>query len=64
MCKNWRIRENELWLKWKYEKLCVFDNDEMNECEKTAEMIKELINRIEGFNKEELQCILDYISTM
>ncbi len=50
--------------KWKLGRLSVFNTDEMNECERLIEMIKELTVGANGFNESEIANILSFISTM
>ncbi len=59
-----RVSEIGLWQKWKLGRLFVFNTDEMNECERVIEMIKELSVGINGFNESEIADILSFISTM
>ncbi len=52
-CAIWEVSEKELSQKWKLGRLSVFNTDEMNECERVIEMIKELSVNVKGFNESE-----------
>ncbi len=64
ICARWDVSEIELWQKWKLGRLSVFNTDEMKECERVIEMIKELSLGVNGFNESEMADILSFISTM
>ncbi len=64
ICAGWDVLEIELWQKWKLRRLSVFNTDEMNECKRVIEMIKELSLGVNGFNESEIADILSFISTM
>ncbi len=63
ICARWDVSEIELWQKWKLGRLSVFNTNEMNECERVIEIIKELSPGVNGFNESEI-ADMSFISTM
>ncbi len=49
--------------RWNKERLSVHSQQELLEAEDVVAMVKELTNRIIGFNNEEIKEILDYVTT-
>ncbi len=54
ICAIWDVSEIELWQMWKLGRLSVFNTNEMNECERLIEMIKELSVGVNSFNESEI----------
>ncbi len=63
ICARWNVSEIGLWQKCKLGRL-YFYIDEIIECERVIEMIKELAVGVNGFNESEIADILSFISTM
>jgi hypothetical protein len=60
ICNRWKVSEIELWKIWESERMSVFSINELKECERVVEMIKELSVGVNGFSEDEITDTLCY----